>query len=429
MSAVWTLTYQGSNKTLAAWGISEARCAFRSLESDEFIFKVPRDNSAILTASTFAYGQAVTLYKDGVAWFIGKIRDLQTVIGTKDCEDVFTAANIFWELEHLVYQQQRTITDVNFQNPTLQWSSTVVFGQKTTIADLTAILNYALAPSSTGGAAVSFAFSIGLTGLSPVYEEAHDVTVAAAVRRVSSWVPDLASRCVYSAGVPVLYFYQRSGMGGTVVDLSAGTIEASEIRPRNDLKPDGVVFQFISSTLNAADNKRYFRQTVQTAGNPSGNNVLVASLCLAGDGGDNPEPIPATLAGDYYNTLSTPFYEGTLRFHSEDVPGTCRPAGVLSITGGHSEWSGFGAIIQEVTEDLFSGVTTVKFGPPASMGPVDFVNLNLRLQDAQKAPPEGSHGTLQPTTPGTKPNNPSSPHYNSDTLDLCAGGQVNVLTP
>ena len=63
------------------------------------------------------------------------------------------------------------------------------------------------------------------------------------------------------------------------------------------------------------------------------------------------------------------------------------------------------------------------------MGPVDFVNLNLRLQDAQKAPPEGSHGTLQPVTPGTKPSNPSAPHYNSATLDLCAGGQVNVLTP
>ena len=28
-----------------------------------------------------------------------------------------------------------------------------------------------------------------------------------------------------------------------------------------------------------------------------------------------------------------------------------------------------------------------------------------------------------------EPSNPSAPHYKSATLDLCAGGQLSVLTP
>jgi hypothetical protein len=92
------------------------------------------------------------------------------------------------------------------------------------------------------------------------------------------------------------------------------------------------------------------------------------------------DPKPANLAQSYYAALSQLHYEGTFAIVEQEV-GTLAVADtgapysnrVLNLTGGLTEWLTMAAQIYEVTEDLGSGRTTLRFGPPKHLSPADLV--------------------------------------------------------
>jgi len=76
---------------------------------------------------------------------------------------------------------------------------------------------------------------------------------------------------------------------------------------------------------------------------------------------DQAEPVPAGLAEYLYNSLDLLQYDGSYTVVSQEV-GAWQLGAVLNLTGGRLEWSGMNALLQEITDDLDAGRTTLRFG-------------------------------------------------------------------
>ncbi len=95
------------------------------------------------------------------------------------------------------------------------------------------------------------------------------------------------------------------------------------------------------------------------------------------------EEIPAGLAAGFYGALSTLQYEGGVTLTEDECGGTARLGKVLCIANAKSEWETMNALIQEVAEDIDSGITSVRFGPASHLSPQDTVEM-LRAQRGRR---------------------------------------------
>jgi hypothetical protein len=89
-----------------------------------------------------------------------------------------------------------------------------------------------------------------------------------------------------------------------------------------------------------------------------------------------PEPVPQGLAASIYSAISVLQYEGSLSLQEQEVDGTVRIGHVVNLTGSAiAAWDGMKVLIQEISEDLTSGVTTLYFGPPKFLSAGELVDL------------------------------------------------------
>ena len=110
------------------------------------------------------------------------------------------------------------------------------------------------------------------------------------------------------------------------------------------------------------------------------------------------EQPPANLAQNLYEALDVLHWEGSVVMVEQECTGVLRPGKLLNITQGHAAWATMGAQIQQVTEDVFSGSTTARFGPPEHLSPQDFIEL-LRLTQRPTSFRVGERTSGQPDTP------------------------------
>jgi hypothetical protein len=97
------------------------------------------------------------------------------------------------------------------------------------------------------------------------------------------------------------------------------------------------------------------------------------------------ETEPIGLAQSLYTSLHEPHFEGSVTMGEAECldwlqsnPGCSSILGMgmyLNIAGGKTEWATMKALIQSVSMDLASGMTTLKFGPPGHLGAADLVEL------------------------------------------------------
>jgi hypothetical protein len=91
------------------------------------------------------------------------------------------------------------------------------------------------------------------------------------------------------------------------------------------------------------------------------------------------EPIPMGLARKIYDAISVLQYEGELTLQEEEVTGGLAVGQLFNLTGGQlTEWSAMRALVQQVTENVDAGATTVEFGPPRNLSAGELVDL-LRI--------------------------------------------------
>jgi hypothetical protein len=84
------------------------------------------------------------------------------------------------------------------------------------------------------------------------------------------------------------------------------------------------------------------------------------------------EPVPSGLAEYLYNSLATLQYDGAYTIISQEV-GAWKLGAVLNLTGGRPEWSGMNALLQEITDDLDTGRTTLRFGAAGHLSMQDLM--------------------------------------------------------
>lgn len=79
------------------------------------------------------------------------------------------------------------------------------------------------------------------------------------------------------------------------------------------------------------------------------------------------EPAPQGLAQALYEGLSVLHYEGMIGLGEEECSGLVGVHTLLNLTGGRAEWATMNAQVIEVTEDIVTGKTKVRTGPPRQL--------------------------------------------------------------
>lgn len=87
------------------------------------------------------------------------------------------------------------------------------------------------------------------------------------------------------------------------------------------------------------------------------------------------EGVPTGLAEALYRATSVTHFEGRVVIKEQQCSGRVSTGQVLNLTDGRPEWASMRAQVQSVTEEIDQGQTTVVFGPPKHLGPVDQIEL------------------------------------------------------
>jgi len=96
-----------------------------------------------------------------------------------------------------------------------------------------------------------------------------------------------------------------------------------------------------------------------------------------------PEPVPVGLAQFIYEAISVLQFEGQITLQEQDASGSLHIGQLFNLTGGAlAEWSTMAAMVQQVTENLDDGTTTIQFGPPRNLSAGELVDL-LRVNRAR----------------------------------------------
>lgn len=376
MSTTWYIEYAGLRRPLASWGITACSCRFRSLDVDELTLgtKVGRLSGSPL----FSYGATVSLYRDSVRWFTGTVTALPTEgSGTEELAS-YTVSGPWWQLDNLIFQDDRKVPidpdDATSELQTVFTSHVVLFqdlnlAKRSIDQQITRVLAYA------AGKGASIATGTIDPDFDVPWEEARDATCGEVLRRCTRWAPDSVSWYDYTTSPPTLHIRRRANLSATTWDLDAATgLTEWSLSRREDLAPKGVTIIIQRRKTQATGGtKVYFER--QIAGDATaGIGSVVMTVPLAGDGSTE-EPVPVGLAADFFSACSTVGYEGQFAWTQAEVTGVARPGQVINLLNARSEHATMAAVVQQVSEDIVKGRTTVTVGLPAYLGARDLLEL------------------------------------------------------
>lgn len=113
------------------------------------------------------------------------------------------------------------------------------------------------------------------------------------------------------------------------------------------------------SSNNEVENKKNVKIVAQVTATDAATHTYMRLTSF-----DSGEATPTGVAAALYNAWSILHFEGSLSRNEDECSGTILPGKKLRISGGRSEWSNMDALVQQTTEQVDSGITTVQFGPP-----------------------------------------------------------------
>jgi hypothetical protein len=172
-------------------------------------------------------------------------------------------------------------------------------------------------------------------------------------------------------------FAARADLDLATLDLAAADqiVDVSGLRRRDDCVPPGVVFDFWTTVTDGSGNIRT-KIVRQPAGTPGDPGTIYASFNLGPC-----DTVPSGAATACYNALNAAQWEGTIQLMEQDCSGSVHQGNRLRITNGATDWAAMDAIVQQVTELLDHGLTTITLGPPDGMGAADFLDQLNRLRN------------------------------------------------
>lgn len=258
---IWTLKYNGTEKTFAEWGIRNVRKNVQSLDIDTVTFEQPV--ASAYEDPLFAEGAIVEIFTDTTdeedgekaRWFYGRAEDAAPILNGQTAVLRYTISGPWWWLATMGFRQSWKVRNSAGELET-QYSSYCLLGSRAdgvgtqqSIADQIAeAVNYAIsqdAPLAFDGT--------GLPTVFPPIRDAWNMPVAEVIRRMVEWTPDIASEFDYSTDpYPTLRMRRREDQEAVTLDVSEAVSEI-DIKARNDLKVPGVIIYYIrTDTANGS---------------------------------------------------------------------------------------------------------------------------------------------------------------------------------
>lgn len=384
-SDLWKLSYNGTTKTLAAWGIEGAQLSRRNLDVEQLTFVIMVED--IYADPVFPHDALLTLYRGDVVYFVGRVT-ATPAFATGAERQRYVVSNAWERIRRIIYQQQYVLKTEDFTELVGSWSTRIVLGQDphgrkiTANEQIEAIADFA---NSVGGGLVTLA-EIGEYAIPPL-ETVRDISCVEAIRRMLAWVPDAVGAFSYDGGVTTLTIKRRSALTAVNIDLNDKNLvaEISGLNSREDLVPAGVVIIYQTAERDDSDEEVVTvpstRETRDPAGATTGVGVLFATIALALQGTDQAEAAPVGLASQYYSALSDVQWEGSLVLREFECSALVRPGHKLNLLNGRTAWATMNATVQETIEELDTGRTVVTLGFAAHLGLTDFVDMMRRFRD------------------------------------------------
>lgn len=280
---VWKINGQ----TPAALGLSQLVLTYASLQADTLTFA--HDGAAWDADPLFAYGSTITLTRDDVPVFIGKVRRTPRFIGaTAESVSYEVAGPWDWLERRALLQNQAVVLDPETSGvPAMVPQGLAILGQSD--AGTTVNLADALAAVLAGAAAAGIDVAIGDGFDYPVvWDEVADLTIADAVIRLLGTAPDAVSWIDYAT--LTLHLARRAHLAEAELEVAPANegwtldfapLESVQVVERPDLVPSGVtLFYRRIDTINGRPYLRLFTDAVGAAADAE--NAIVRTIELAG---------------------------------------------------------------------------------------------------------------------------------------------------
>jgi hypothetical protein len=245
---IWTLKYNGAEKTLAAWGVRNIKRALVSQDIDTVTFDQP--HATALSDPLFAEGGIVEIFRDDGAgkkrWFYGRAEDAAPFKSGRSAGLSYTISGPWWWLANMGFRQswkvrRNGVLVDQFSSYCMLGTRADGFGTQQSIADQIAeAVNYAISQNAP------LAFdAAGLPTIFPPVCDVWNASVAEVIRKMIDWTPDIVCWFDYSTDpLPTLKMRRRADQQAVTLGLR-GSIADLQIRPRNDLKVLGAIVYYL----------------------------------------------------------------------------------------------------------------------------------------------------------------------------------------
>jgi hypothetical protein len=87
------------------------------------------------------------------------------------------------------------------------------------------------------------------------------------------------------------------------------------------------------------------------------------------------DEIPADFATNFFAGVSFLYWDGSRTFVEKELTSPIDMGNTLNLSGGRAEWLTMNSAVQQITEDMEEGRTTVEFGPPNHLGIAEMAEL------------------------------------------------------
>ena len=256
----WLLKYNGVEKPIAEWGVSDVECELVSQDTDTVHFTV---SAAYDAATVFPWKSKIILSKQDDAgnktvWFVGWVTSLPvSATGERESQD-YTLSGPWWWLTQLVYQRQW-----NQANDPSNPASTVAYTNRShcllnqgvngtkipTDQQITDIIQYAMDTAVAQGIAPPFQNGTGYPSVSIPIDEVLDLSCAECLRKQFRFMPEAVVWFDYTTSLngeptPTMNVKRRGGFTPVTLDVATQVVGNVRLTPRPDLKVPVVVFKF-----------------------------------------------------------------------------------------------------------------------------------------------------------------------------------------